>query len=271
MKQVVQEHQDGAVSLTVDDHVAVVTIDRPPVNALSDGMYEMLIDTFTQISDTEQAHAVVLRATGARAFCAGTDINYFSLRHTDDPAWHERHSRLVRDAFEAIYRCPVPVIAAVQSTCVGAGIGILASCDIVIAGESASFGLPEIDVGVLGGASHLRWLIPEGATWYMAFSGERVTAREFLALGGVQREVPDTDLEKAALHLASVIRAKSPVAVRTLKGGPNHIELGGLDLFEGYRYEQGLTGSIANHPFSKEAAASFFEKATAALRSQLTP
>ncbi|MCL6442872.1 MAG: enoyl-CoA hydratase/isomerase family protein [Alicyclobacillus sp.] len=248
------------ISLSKSEHIAVVTIDRPPVNALSDEAYQRLIEVFQDVSTDLDIHVVVLTAAGTRAFCAGTDINYFSLRHTDDPLWHERHSRLVREAFKSIYRCPVPVIAAVQSAAVGAGIGIIASCDIVIAAESASFGLPEIDRGVLGGARHLRRLISEGAMRYLAFTGERVTAREFLALGGVYRVVPDSELLPTAMDVARVISEKSPVSVRTLKAGLNHIEMCDLNLEEGYRYEQSLTGSIAHHPHSQEAARAFFEK-----------
>lgn len=248
------------LSVTIEGHVAVVTLDRPPVNALSDATYAALIETFEGLGADESVHAVVLRSTGTRAFCAGTDINDFSLRHTDDPSWHERHSRLVRDAFMAIYRCTVPVIAAVQSVAVGAGIGVLASCDVVLAAESASFGLPEIDRGVLGGARHLRRMVSEGTMRYMAFTGERLGARDFAAQGGAYRVVPDDQLDEVALAAARTIAEKSPVAVRLLKSGLNHIELCDLDLVEGYRYEQTLTGSIANHPFSQEAAAAFFEK-----------
>jgi enoyl-CoA hydratase len=139
-------------------------------------------------------------------------------------------------------------------------MGLVASCDIVCASDNASFGLPEISVGVLGGARHARRLISEGLTRYMAFTGERLSAAEMAAAGGVHRLVSDTELESTALGIARIIASKSPVAIRTLKAGLNLIELSDMNLLEGYRYEQGLTGSIASHPFSQEAAAAFFEK-----------
>jgi enoyl-CoA hydratase len=233
--------------------VGIVSINRPPVNALNDETYQAIIHSFDQLSRDDSVNAVILSSTGTRAFCAGTDMNDFSLRHTDDPEWHERHSKLVRQAFDAIYRCPVPVVAAVQAVSVGAGMGLLASCDFVLAAESASFGLPEIDRGVLGGARHLRRMVPEGIMRYMAFTGERLSAEAFLSFGGAFRVVPDRQLQDEAVKVATMISKKSPVALRALKGGLNHIELCSLNLTEGYRYEQSLTGSIANHPIPTAA------------------
>ncbi|MFB9835743.1 enoyl-CoA hydratase-related protein [Actinoallomurus acaciae] len=245
---------------SVKDHIASVVIDRPPVNALDDDTYQELISAFTRITDDVDVRAATLTSTGTRAFCGGTDINFFSLRHTDDPGWHERHSRLVREAFAAIYRCRVPVVAGVQAAAVGAGVGLLGSVDLVIAAEGATFRLPEIDVGVLGGARHLARLVPEQLVRYLAYTGEPLTAAELYRVGGACRIVSATELPGEVSRLANVLAEKSPAALPTLKRGLNHIELGSLNVEEGYRYEQTLTGGLADHPHSQEAARAFFEK-----------
>lgn len=248
------------VHYEVRDHVAHVTIDRPPVNALADETYQSLIDIFTAITDNHDVRVAILSATGTRAFCGGTDINYFSLNHPDDPSWHERHSRLVRDAFSAIYRCRVPVIAAVQAAAVGAGVGLLASVDMVVMAETAIVRLPEIDVGVLGGAKHLSRLVPWQQVRYLAYTGRALSASDLYRMGGAIKVVPAEELAAAAQEVADNLARKSPVALPTLKAGLTHLELGNLNLDEGYRYEQTLTGSIKDHPHSVEAARAFFEK-----------
>lgn len=251
-----------AVHYSVAHHIAQVTIDRPPVNALDDPTYAELTRVFSTADADDNVHVVVLRSTGERAFCGGTDVNFFSVRHPDDPQWHERHSSLVRDTFTSIYRCRVPVVAAVHAAAVGAGIGLLGSCDLVVAGERATFRLPEIDVDVLGGARHLARLLPTQLVRYMALTGEAMAATTLHAAGGACKLVPDDMLAEEVGRLAAVLRDKSPVALRAQKQGLNHLELNNLNVEEGYRYEQTLTGSIANHPYSREAAQAFLDKRT---------
>jgi enoyl-CoA hydratase len=248
------------VHYAVTDHVASIVIDRPPVNALDDPTYEELIAAFTRVTGDGDARVVTLTSTGTRAFCGGTDVNFFSLNHLDDAGWHERHSRLVRDAFSAMYRSRVPVIAGVQATAAGAGVGLLGCVDLVIASENATFRLPEIDVGVLGGARHLARLVPEQMVRYLAYTGHALSAPDLQRLGGACSVVPAERLAGEVARVAGVLAAKSPTALSTLKRGLNHLELTGANLEEGYRYEQTLTEGIASHPHSQEAARAFFEK-----------
>ena len=248
------------VHYAVTDHVASVVIDRPPVNALDDPTYSELIEAFTRVTDDLDVRVATLTSTGTRAFCGGTDVNFFSLRHLDDPGWHERHSRLVRDAFSAMYRCRVPVIAGVQAAAAGAGVGLLGCVDLVIASETATFRLPEINVGVLGGARHLARLVPQQMVRYLAYTGEAIGAQGLQRLGGACSVVPPEELTTEVARVAGVLAAKSPTALAALKRGLNHLELTGANLEEGYRYEQTLTESIAAHPHSQEAANAFFEK-----------
>lgn len=238
-------------------HVRVVTIDRPPVNALDHPTYEQLLAAFEEIAGTSDVRAVVLTASGSRAFCAGTDVGDFGNQHLDDPTWSLKHSRLVRTVFEAIYACPVPVIAAINGPCLGAGVGLAACCDAIIAAEGATIGLPEINVGVLGGARFLHRLVPQQLTRVLMYTGRRIPLSDLVTHGSVLAVVPGEDLLDAGVELAREIAEKSPTAVRMAKRGLNHLEVADLNMFEGYRHEQSLTEELAHHPDAAAAAGAF--------------
>jgi len=131
---------------------AVVTLDRPPVNAVSQAMYAQIRDLFGRFDEVlPGVKAVVLTGAGPH-FCAGNDLDEFL---TLDEVNAAGRMRLVRDAFAALYDCPVPVIGAVRGAALGTGLAIAACCDLVVASRSARFGTPEVGVGVMGGARHL--------------------------------------------------------------------------------------------------------------------
>ena len=236
------------------DGVTQVLIDRPPVNAMNEAAYVGLGECFEELSFDAGTRAIVLSASGDRAFVAGTDVRDFANQHQDDPAWAGRHARKAHAAFHAIFRCSKPVIAAVRSATLGSGIGIVASCDAVLATPGARFGLPEIDVGVLGGANFLMRLVSPQQARIMQYTGRRLTAVEMAPYGAVQVV---EDPEKAALELAGEIASKSPTAITLAKEGFNHLELGRLSLFEGYTYEQTLTERLSTTKEANEASSAF--------------
>lgn len=247
----------GAGALKVvrrDDGVTHVLIDRPPVNAMNEAAYAGLGECFEELSFDADTRAIVLSASGDRAFVAGTDVRDFANQHQDDPAWAGRHARTAHGAFHAIFRCSKPVIAAVRAATLGSGIGIVASCDAILAAPGATFGLPEINVGVLGGAKFLMRLVSPQQARIMQYTGRRLTAVEMAPYGAVQ--VVD-EPEKAALELAAEIAGKNPTAIKLAKEGFNHLELGGLSLFEGYAYEQTLTERLSATKEANEASSAF--------------
>ncbi|MQA87226.1 MAG: hypothetical protein GEV03_22005 [Streptosporangiales bacterium] len=248
------------VSLTVTDNIGVVRIDNPPVNALDEATYLALAERFTEVNTLPDVRAAVLTAAGTRAFCAGTDVRDFGVVHHDDPGWQDRHSERARRAFFAIYNCRVPVVGAVQATAVGAGIPLVASCDVVVAADSAKFGLPEIDVGVLGGARHLSRLVPQQYVRWMMYTGRRITAHQLQAFGSVLRVVPADEVLGEALAVAREIAEKIPRGIQLAKEGLNHLELCDLDLERGYMYEQTLTRQLKNDPQAIGAAKEFLQK-----------
>jgi enoyl-CoA hydratase len=230
------------------DGVATVTMRRPPVNAVDLLMYRELRDLFFDIDTIGKGvRAVVLTGDG-KHFCAGNDLDDFATMDSDNVRERMFH---VREAFFAIQECAVPVVGAVAGAALGTGLVLAASCDFVLAAEDASFGLPELSVGVHGGARHLGRIVSQPLVRWMFFTGQRLSAAEMQAAGAVVRVVPSAELLGAAQGEARRIAAFSPTAVRMGKRGLNDIEF--ADIRTGYEHEQGLTARMMDHPDSKIA------------------
>lgn len=250
----------SSLRIAVEDGVVEVAIDRPPVNALDEAAFAEIRRCFDQITLDPDLRAVVLCARGDRAFCAGTDVKDFANQHVGDTAWAMNHARLARDCFASIYRCTKPVIAAVGAPALGAGIGLVGCCDAVMASGKAAFGLPEIDVGVLGGAGFIARMVPRQQARIMQYTGLRLGAAEMERFGSVVAVPDGTTAEQAAHELARQIAGKSAAAIRLAKEGFNLLELGQLSLFEGYVYEQSLTERLSVHPDANAASSAFLRK-----------
>jgi enoyl-CoA hydratase len=240
----------------VQDHVALVTMDRPPVNAVNAQFLEEMMRVFDALSDRAEARAAILTGAG-RVFCAGADIKG-RLEREPQPGDFWQHSRRAREAFHSILECRVPVIAAINGPALGAGLGIAASCDLLIASESATLGLPEINVGLLGGGRHAMRLFSHSKARRLMFTGQRLSGPELYRLGVVEECVPPDHLMDAARALAAEIAAKSPVAIRLAKHAMNTVEF--MSLRDGYRFEQDMTGELSHHEDSREAMRAFVEK-----------
>lgn len=243
------------VGLEVRDHVGIVTVDRPPVNAVSLQLYGEIADTFEALNDRDDVRVAILRAEGEKAFMAGNDLNEFATMEPDNAG---ERMRQVRESFWSVYDCRVPVVGAINGPALGSGLCYAAVCDALVAAEEATFGLPEIDVGVMGGAKHLSLLVPRMVVRYMHYTGATLTAEEMKQYGAVIEVVPRERLLRTAMELAERIAKKSPIATRFAKESLNKIEY--MDLKEGYEFEQSLTGELSGYEDSKEAARAFFEK-----------
>ena len=243
----------NAFTTRVDKGVAELVIDKPPVNALDSHEWQDLADTLNILGADSQIRVIVLRAEG-RGFCAGVDIKEL-----------EQHPELIvevnrgnYETFKAVHRCPVPVIVAVHGFVLGGGIGITGAADIVVASECASFALPEIDRGAMGGGAHLQRLFPVQKVRYLFFTGDRIGAREAERYGFIERVVPRERLRDAALEIAARIAAKSPSMIRIAKEALNGIEDGNLE--DKYRWEQGFTLQAYSEADSAETRRAFVEK-----------
>jgi enoyl-CoA hydratase len=243
-----------AFHVDIDERgIAELVIDNPPVNALDSKAWDALARRIEELGRDEQVRVLVIRADG-RGFQAGVDVKELA----EDGSLIVTVNRGCYDTFAAIYDCPVPVISAVHSYCLGGGIGIAGSSDLVVASEDATFGLPEIDRGAMGGATHAMRMFGVQRARHMLLTGEPLTAEEGYRLGGVFAVVPKQKLRETALELAGSIASKSPKAVRLAKQALNGIEL--LEPKQSYRYEQGFTLELYTLPDSQESRDAFVEK-----------
>jgi enoyl-CoA hydratase len=253
-------HEETAMTgVTLDvpaPFVAVVTLDRPPVNALNRPLREHFTALLEELHEREDIRCIVLAARG-KLFCAGADIKEKQALGTR-PGDLMRADRVTRDAFFTLLDISKPVIAAVQGGALGAGFVLAACCDIILASEEAYFAMPEIDVGQGGGASFLQRILPPAKLRRMMLTGERVPAAEMHRLGAVESVLPASELRPAAVALASVIAEKSPTAVRRIRSSFGTVEA--LGLREGFRVEQAYTTDLSRSADAEEARAAFFAK-----------
>ena len=224
------------ISTTPADAITVVTVDYPPVNALPVQGWFDLADAVRDAGRDPATHAVVLRAEG-RGFNAGVDIKEMQRSAGFDALLGA--NRGCYAAFAAVYECAVPVVAAVQGFCLGGGIGLVGNADVVVAADDATFGLPEVDRGALGAATHLARLVPQHLMRAMYFTASTVDAATLARHGSVYRVVPGAELDDAALAVAREIAAKDTRVIRAAKEAINGIDL--QHVHRSYRYEQGFT------------------------------
>jgi len=243
------------VRLDVTGGVALVTLDRPPVNALSREMRRRIVATFDEISARDDIRCAVLTGAG-KTFCAGADLK--DRPDPESPGDFLEHNRITRETGNAIRECAKPVIAAVNGAALGAGLGLAAACDILYAAEEATFGMPEINVGLAGGASMLRTIFGRSTARRMFFTGQRLTARELLARNVLEDVVPAGELLPVTMELAREIARKAPLAIVFAKRAANMVEV--MPQRDAYRFEQEFTMTLAKTEDAKEARAAFLEK-----------
>ena len=187
----------------VADFIAIVRMDHPPVNAQNAQIHHEMMQTFDAISDRDDVRVAVLTGEG-KIFSAGADIKARADRGTGPGvAWG--HNRTARECFHSVMECRKPVIGALNGAALGAGLAVAASCDILVASEKAVLGLPEINVGLLGGGRHTMRLFGHSLTRRMMFTGYRVPADELYRLGIVETVVPPDRLMEAAMGFAREI------------------------------------------------------------------
>lgn len=250
------DYRFDTLDVQVQDHVATVWLAHPPVNAVNTQLLNELTLAMDMFGDDPDVRCVILTGQG-RVFCAGADLKNRS-QMLDQPGGLPQHSRRTRELFHAIRECPKPVIAALNGPALGAGLGIAASCDILIAAESACLALPEVDVGLLGGVKHAQRLFGHSRLRRMMLTGMRVPAQELYRLGIVEACVPGEQLLEEARAIANQIASKSPASVRLMIQTANAIE--DMSLRDGYRYEQDMTAQVAKTNDAQEARRAFLEK-----------
>jgi enoyl-CoA hydratase len=219
-----------------DDHIRVITMDYPPVNALPVQGWFDLATALDEAGRDMNTHVVVLRAEG-RGFNAGVDIK--EMQNTTGFDALIGANRGCFAAFKAVYECAVPVIAAVNGFCLGGGVGLVGNADTIVASDDAFFGVPEVDRGALGAATHLARMVPPHLMRTLYFTGRNIKAVDLVAHGSVLEVVPRDQLDDAALAVAADIAKKDTRVIRMAKEAINGIDP--IDVNRSYRFEQGFT------------------------------
>lgn len=240
-------------------HVAEIVLDRPEAhNALSTAMASDLADACRDVAADRTARAVVLSASGEKAFCVGADLKE---RNAFSDADLMRQRPVFRAAFGGVIDLPQPTVAAVFGFALGGGCEFALACDLIVADETAVLGLPEVTVGVVPGGGGTQTLVRRVGAARAAdliLTGRKVEAREAFDLGIVNRLVPAGTARDAALELAGAIAKNSPVGTRAAKQA---LRLGaGVDLRAGLDIEDAAWRSVAFSGDRREGVAAFNEK-----------
>ena len=235
------------VTTRTEPGITEVVMDHPPVNALDIATWYELADQLLAAGRDPQTRVVILRAEG-RSFNAGVDIKEVNALGDDALVGCNR----------ACYDCEVPVIAAVQGYCLGGGIGLVGNADLITASTAATFGLPEVDRGALGAATHLKRLVPEHKARQMLYMATPITAEEANRYGQLAAVTAPEDLLTTTYDIARNIAKKSPSILRRAKEAMNAIDT--VDVKRSYRMEQGFTYELHVRGVADEQRAAFVEK-----------
>jgi enoyl-CoA hydratase len=246
------------------DRVAIITINRPDKrNALNIKTREEGAALLEELRNDPSVGVVIFTGAGDKAFIAGADIAEFAGR----TAITQRNVMMQRSLFTAIDSFPKPVIAMINGYCLGGGCELAMACDIRIASETASFGQPEINLGIIpggGGTQRLTRLVGEGKAMELILTGEIINANAAYAIGLVNHVVPADQLESKTLEIANRIAEKSPIALQLAKEAVKLASKSSLD--EGLRREVDLFALCFSTEDKDEGVSAFLEKRKAAFR-----
>jgi enoyl-CoA hydratase len=248
-----------------DGAIAVVTINRPKVlNALNTQTISELERVMREIQQDDGVRAVVLTGAGEKSFVAGADINELAVL---TPAQGQQHGRRGQAVFDLIEQLGKPVVAAVNGFALGGGCELAMACTLRIAADSARFGQPEINLGIIpgyAGSQRLPRLVGKGRALEILLTGDMVSATRAYEMGLVNRVVPAAELLTEARKLAAALASKAPVATRYIIEAVNH----GLEmpLGDAQHLEGTLFGLVASTDDMKEGTKAFLEKRQASWR-----
>lgn len=235
--------------------VVEVTLDRPPVNAVTLAHYQAIGEVFAGLGREMDVHAAIFTAAGEKAFCAGLDLQEFmAAKVEDDP----HRAKVVRECFAAVRQCAIPIVAAVNGPALGAGAVLAACCDIRLASTKAKFSMPEINVGRCGGGAHLGRLISQGMLRKLFFTGQPIDAAEAFRIGLIEELLEPDQLMPRTRELAALIASKSPIGLRMGKQSLNEIEE--MQVEAGYQHEQGFSTRLMATEDAREATRAVIEK-----------
>ena len=246
----------NTLKVEIADYIAVVTLNRPPVNAQNAENRAEITELFDLLSDMDEVRVIVLTGSG-KVFSAGADIRE-RPNLAGKPGAYGRHNRLVRESYYAVAECSKPLIAAINGPAMGAGFGLVMASDIWVSSQDAYVSMPEINVGLAGGLTFVRKYFSQSRARRMFFTGMKVSGDELYRLGLVEASLPADQLMPYCMDLAKEIASKSPTALRLAKEAARMTEV--MPVRDAYRYEQGNTVALSKTEDTREAQLAFLEK-----------
>lgn len=244
----------------VEDGIAVVTINRPPVNPLNKQIFNELIHLMGRLDENLQVRVIILTGQGEKAFVAGADIHEIAAQDLVGIMEMNKRSRL---AFSAVENVSKPVIAAINGVALGGGLELALACDLRICSDRAKFAFPEIGLGIIpggGGTQRLQKIVGQGIAKELLYFGEMIDAERALELHLVNKVVPADELLPAAKEWARKLAEKPPIALRVLKEAINAGS--NTDLETGLTLETACFGNAFVTEDRKEGLQAFMEKRT---------
>src|SRR5688500_11655382 len=209
------------VKVEQDGRVAIVTLDHPPVNALSSKLLEELEEEYDRLDRDDETRAIVLRGEGEKAFVAGADITEFpAMREQIEQAAETGSARGIQKLAQRMDEGRTPVIAQIHGYCLGGGLELAMACDVRVAAEDAQLGQPEIKLGLIpggGGTQRLPRLVGHGRALLLNLTGDPISGTQAYEWGLVERVVPHAELESAAMEIARTLSQRSPHAMSVVK------------------------------------------------------
>jgi enoyl-CoA hydratase len=241
--------------MTIETHrsdgIGTITLARPPVNALTYGMIRELVAALSAMDADPDVRVVVLTGQG-KCFSAGVDLKeqLHALETGEDGP-----ISIGVDLYRALLHGKKPIIAAINGPALGAGLGMAASCNILVASKNAVFGIPEIKVGMLGGARHAMRLLGHSTVNRMLLTGHLLTAQEMARRGAIEACLPQDELMPCAYEIAREIAARDPAAIEMARATLAEIE--DLGVLEGYRREMIAAEKLGRSPTAQDAMRRF--------------
>ena len=243
-----------AIRVEIEKNIAVITIYKPPVNAMGSDEYGELYEALYKLSKDPEVRVLILTAAGEKIFVGGSDVKEFMKLDGDSGPLYTARNNGVR---AYLYNYPKPVICALNGSAFGGGAGLAICADIRLSVPEAKFNLGEINMGTLGLTQHMIARCFNGSARKMIYTGERITAEDALRIGFVDEIVPREELMNRARQLAEEIAAKSPLAVRYAKQCVIEAEKNRLS---GIPFEAECIGKLWATEDQKEATSAFLEK-----------
>lgn len=246
------------LELSVNGRVAVLSLNRPPMNPLNKKLFSELYEILEELENNDDIGAIIITGKGERAFAAGADISEMKEL---DAAGIARMNRISRKAFEKLENIGKPVIAAINGLALGGGCELALCCDFRICSENAKIALPEINLAIIpggGGTQRLQRLIGQARAKELLYFGDMIKAQEAQAYGLVSKVVPLESLMDTALEWAAKLAEKPAVALKMMKTA---LHTGAdTDLNNALTIETVCFGITFETEDRKEGMASFFEK-----------